>query len=344
MKKFYHTLSNCLAISETGGVIAERRNDCSNGKNDTRINGGMLFRRVFVIWTIIIVTIIVAGCESNIDSLPENSTPPKNPERIISTTPSITELLFEIGLGNKIVGDCQFTTYPPETAKIEKIGGLYDRNNEKIISLNPDVVIFSVEDVQFEKKLSQLGIGHLAVDHRSISGLLDSYELVGKLFGGNCLEQAIAKRHEFEEFLHDCKSQTEGLKRLRVLAVIDRQHGTGRISNVFIAGSELFFSEVLNLAGGENVAANVGLPYPGITTEAIIDFNPDIIIDIQATPENDKSTENLSRADWDTIKDVVPAIKKGNVFIIVDNYASIPGPRIPLLIKKLREILDSCRD
>ncbi|MDR1291019.1 MAG: ABC transporter substrate-binding protein [Planctomycetaceae bacterium] len=291
----------------------------------------------------IIVTLIV-GCDVNRGSLPKDNTDATTPERIISVTPSITELLFEIGLGDKIVGDSQFTVYPPEAAKIEKIGGLYDRNNEKIISLKPDLVIFPVEDVQFEQQLTQFNIGRLALDHRSISGLLESYELVGKRFGGEYLERAVSKRGEFEEFLRESKLRAEGLKRLQVMAVIDRQHGTGRISNVFIAGSELFFSEVLSLAGGENVAANVGVPYPNVSAEAIIDFNPDVIIDIQTMSLNDNSAENNSRKDWDTLKDVVPAIAKGNVFIINDSYASVPGPRVKLLIKRLREILDSCRD
>ncbi|MDR2641237.1 MAG: helical backbone metal receptor [Planctomycetaceae bacterium] len=309
-------------------------------------NLGFLSGKI-IIWAIVVI--LVVGCNATQNNDKQNLTSDKSDaqsiERIISVTPAITELLFDIGLGGKIVGDSQFTTYPPEAAKIEKIGGLYDRNNEKIISLKPDLVIFPIEDVQFGQKLKQFNIKGLSVDHRSISGLLESYELVGKLLGGAYLDKAIAKRRALEEFLRECKLQVEGIKRLKVLTVIDRQRGTGKIDNIFIAGAELFFSEVLSLAGGENVASGLGVAYPNISTEAIIDFNPDVIIDIQIHNEKDKeTTDNLLRSDWDVLKDVVPTVKRGNVFIISDSYASIPGPRTPLLIKRIREILDSCRE
>jgi iron complex transport system substrate-binding protein len=335
----------CLSVAKLAFTLSHRRKSLSNALLPPLRN---------IAIGIIIVTIIT-GCNPNPNpastpnhnnshsQLPQNNPAAKPPERIISTTPAITELLFDIGLGDKIIGDSQFTVYPPEAAKIEKIGGLYDRNDEKIISLAPDLVIFPVEDIQFDHELKQMKIRGLPVDHRSISGLLKSYELTGELFGGIYLENAVAKRQAIEHFLQECKLRAEGLKRLRVLAVIDRQRGTGRIENVFIAGTELFFSEVLNLAGGENAAANIGVPYPNISIEAIIDFKPDVIIDIQMLTEKDKTTEIMLRSDWDTLKDVVPAVQQGNVFILTDSYAAIPGPRTPLLIKKVREILDSCR-
>ncbi|MDR2763264.1 MAG: ABC transporter substrate-binding protein [Planctomycetaceae bacterium] len=332
----------------------------STPENCFPVNKPIALQLLFSVLAWIIIVTLIVGCGDNQNKpiINSNSNSKSNSnresaqgiaetkklERIISTTPAITELLFEIGLGDKIVGDSAFTLYPPEAAKIEKIGGLYDRNNEKIISLQPDLVVFPFEDVQFDQKLAQYKIGRLAVDHRSISGLLESYELVGKLFGGDYLERARKKRREFEDFLRECKSQSEKLKKLRVLTIIDRQRGTGRIDNVFIAGADLFFSEILSLAGGENVASNLSVPYPNISTEAIIDFNPDVIIDLQVIPEDDKSMEKTLRSDWDTIKELVPAVKRGDIFIITDNYISIPGPRIPLIIKKFRKILDSCRE
>ncbi|MDR2346814.1 MAG: ABC transporter substrate-binding protein [Planctomycetaceae bacterium] len=313
------------------------------------VNSIFILRLLFNVLICVIFVTLIIGCnaDQNLNSPSRNSeqsdTISKLPERIISTTPAITELLFEIGLGDKIVGDSQFTVYPPEAAKIEKIGGLVDRNNEKIISLHPDLIIFPIEDIQFKQKLLQWKIRHLAVDHRSISGLLDSYEQAGNIFGGKYLTKSIEKRKEFEAFLQDCKSQVKNLKRVRTLIVIDRQHGTGRIENVFIAGAELFFSEILNLAGGENAVSNVDIQYPKISGEAIIDFKPDAIIEIQTMPENNKFIEQNSRSDWNTLKDVVPAVKNNKVFIITDDYAAVPGPRTPLIIKKIRSILDECR-
>ncbi|MDR1924864.1 MAG: ABC transporter substrate-binding protein [Planctomycetaceae bacterium] len=312
---------------------------------------------VAVLFGLFIATINV-GCRQSdvggVSNLPNRSTqqsaqkniPQAAPQRIVSTTPAITELLFEVGLGDRVVGDSQFTVYPPEAAKIEKIGGLYDRNNEKILSLKPDLVIYPVEDVQFRQTLLEMGLVGLGVDHRSLAGVLESYELVGKCCGGDSLAIALDKRRVFENFLQECRDNSGSRERgrLGVLVCVDRQRGTNRIDGVYVAAKGTFFDEVINLAGGKNAVTKSILPYPNITAEAIIEFNPDVIIDIQViriSQNNDNAIESL-RNDWQTLHKSINAVKNNNVFIITDDYAPVPGPRTPLLIKKFREILDAC--
>ncbi|MDR0705527.1 MAG: ABC transporter substrate-binding protein, partial [Planctomycetaceae bacterium] len=96
----------------------------------------------------------------------------ESPQRLISTTPSLTELLFDIGIGDRIVGDSRFTTYPPETEKIEKIGGLYDGHWERIVELKPDLALILDKNENFLLRCQELGIESLAVDHASMEGVL----------------------------------------------------------------------------------------------------------------------------------------------------------------------------
>ncbi|MDR1269357.1 MAG: ABC transporter substrate-binding protein, partial [Planctomycetaceae bacterium] len=104
----------------------------------------------------------------------------ESPQRLISTAPSITEILFDIGIGERIVGDSRFTTYPPETKEIEKIGGLYDGNWERIVELKPDLVLIQAKNEDFRLQCEKLGIESLSVEHGSMEGVLASYDLIGE--------------------------------------------------------------------------------------------------------------------------------------------------------------------
>ena len=95
------------------------------------------------------------------------------PERIVSVSPNITETLFALGLGDRVVGVTQFCTYPPEAQTRPQVGGYLDPNYEAILALKPDVVIFPGENEEFVHKLHELGLAALGVRHDSIEEILD---------------------------------------------------------------------------------------------------------------------------------------------------------------------------
>ncbi|MDR0520339.1 MAG: ABC transporter substrate-binding protein [Planctomycetaceae bacterium] len=269
------------------------------------------------------VFFLCSGCGQT----PEN-TRTEPPQRIISTLPSITEVLFDIGIGDRIVGDSAFTKYPPEAAAIEKIGGLYDMNREKILSLKPDLMIFSDESTATARTFS---VPVLFVNHRTLEGMLESYRIIGQHFGGRIQEQSVKKQKELQNKLDALAAKRKGKKAVRTLISIDRSRGTGRIQNLFAAGSESFLNDVVVLAGGENVAASTGLPVPVLSAEGVIQFAPEVIIDLQISGEN--TAQNL--ADWQSLGGKVPAVKNRRFLVLTEDYASIPGPRTPLLVEKI---------
>lgn len=257
-----------------------------------------------------------------------------SPQRIISTLPSITEVLFDIELGDRIVGDSFFTEYPPDTAKIDKISNQYGYNREKIVALKPDLVILSVENVSL-RQLRRIPV--LIVDHRTMSGVLDSYLAFGEIFGLDFLTIAQKKRQELIEKMNDFDARTKGRRPIRTLICIDRSYGTGRIQNLFVAGANSFLNDVVTRAGGENAAASIGVLAPQLSAEGVIRLAPEVIIDLQVSGRD----QSQSQSDWDTLGDGVPAVKNRRILTLTDDFATIPGPRTPMLIEKITQYFEN---
>ena len=275
-----------------------------------------------------LLLILFLGCHP--PATPPDVVPETPPQRIISTLPSITEVLFDIGLGDRIVGDSFYTKYPPETAKITKIGGLYDINHERMIALKPDLVILSTGNVALRPSLSA---PVLIVDHETLSGMLDSYLIIGAVFESDILTVAKKKRQELSDKLNEFNVKTEGKKPIRTLIAIDRTHGIGRIQNLIAAGADSFLHEVIAKAGGENVAEFTRQ----YGTEGVIHLAPDVIIDIHTGGIDSER----SAFDWQSLGNSVPAVRNNRILTLTDDFASIPGPRTPLLIEKIAQYFES---
>ena len=266
--------------------------------------------------------------------------PETPPQRIIATLPSITEVLFDMGLGDRIIAVSSYTKYPPETAAIEKIGGHYDLNREKIISLKPDLLILPAEDELLRKSLQPFSIPVLTVEHHTLTGVLDSYLVMGELFGEDILTTARQKRQELSDRLNEWEARTPGTQGrtpIPTLISIERSRGTGRIQYLFVAGADSFLSEVVAKAGGKNAAASVELSAYQISAEGVIHLAPEVIIDLQV--DGTDTAQNLS--DWQSLGNSVPAVRNNRILVLTDDFASIPGPRTPILIEMIARYYES---
>lgn len=271
----------------------------------------------------------------------------ESPRRLISTVPSITEVLFDIGIGDRIVGDSRFTTYPPEAKKIEKIGGMQDTNWEKIVALKPDLLLMLEGKEACGMQAPNSGIETLSVDHRSMEGVFESYDLIGERFGADILRAARARKAALEEKLKAIQAKSAAVKPVRVLLCIDRERKGGRLQNIYVAGTSPYFQDAIRKAGGINVAESTGLDFPNVSNEGILAMNPDVIVDLMITEvvksvknsEAQREKEENLIADWKALGNEINAVKTGRIHILTENYATIPGPRTPLFVAKLLEIL-----
>jgi iron complex transport system substrate-binding protein len=257
--------------------------------------------------------------------------PLRGAARIVSLAPSITEVLFELGLGDRVVGVTRYCVFPPEARTKPQIGGYYDPNYEAITAAHPDLVLVLTEHEEVRKELMKLGLPTLTVDHLSLRGVLDSIAAIGGACG--CAERAAALRARLEARIRDVGNRTAGRPRPRVLLSIARMTGDASLNRITVCGRKGFFDELIGLAGGAN-ALDLGIEFPTLSAEGILQTNPDLIIDLCPDLKATGLEPDAVRKQWKTI----PGLR-ARVEVVGESYAMVPGPRMVLLLEDLARAL-----
>ena len=261
------------------------------------------------------IIILISGCVN--ENPQENNK--KTPERIISTAPSNTEILFALGLGDKVVGVTTYCNYPPEAPEKEKIGGFSTVDIEKIISLNPDMVLASsITGDENIKKLEDKGITVLIVEPKNIDEILKAIELIGNVTGKE--NEAKSLTENMLKRINKVKENSKNLKeKPKVMYVVWHEP-------LMSAGKNTFANDIIEIAGGENIYSDMEIQYPTISLESVIDRNPDIIIASVGHGDAGNLTYNYVMNE-PRLKDV-NAVKNKRVYEIDADIMNRPGPRI----------------
>jgi iron complex transport system substrate-binding protein len=255
--------------------------------------------------------------------------------RIISLSPNITEILFELGLEKKIVGVTNYCSYPEAAQKIAKVGGYLDPNFEAIVSLKPDVVIILPEQENVKNFLSDLDVIYLEVNNKTISDIFNGIKIIGAQFGkAKKAEKLVAS---LQKRIEKIKEKTAQSLQPKVLISVGRTLGSGRIADVFAAGKNTYFDELIKLAGARNVIEMDALAYPLLSAEGIISVNPDIILDFATDYEKYKLTPRQVKEEWNCLSQI-NAVRFNRIHVLGLSYAVIPGPRFILLLEELARI------
>lgn len=248
------------------------------------------------------------------------------PKAIVSLAPSITEILFALGLGDKVAGVTEFCNYPPEAQAKPKVGGYADVNIEKLLSLNPDLVLVSsIHMSQVLPELEKLGLTAAVIDAHDIPQVLESIMLVGKMTGKE--KEAEALVAEMQKRIDAVARAVEGRKKPRVFWELS--------SDLWTVGPGSFVHDIIVRAGGENIAT--GQPYLQITSEAIISADPEVII-LADHPYGEDAGTVAKRPGWDKIT----AVKEGRIIELTQEQVDIvsrPGPRVVDALELVAKIL-----
>jgi iron complex transport system substrate-binding protein len=253
--------------------------------------------------------------------------PPGGSARIVSLAPSVTELLFELGLGDRVVGVTTYCVYPPEARTKPQIGGYYDPNYEALTAARPDLVVTVPEHVEVRKELDKLGLKSLTVDHSSIRGILASVRTIGDATG--CPERAAALHQRLEDMIRKIGERNARRPRRRVLISVGRMAGDASMNRITVCGRAGYFEELIGLAGGVN-AMEGEIPFPALSAEGVLKTNPDVIIDLWPDLKEKGIDPESVRRQWASI----PGLK-ARVHVVGENYVMIPGPRVVLLLEDL---------
>lgn len=248
------------------------------------------------------------------------------PERIVSTSPSITEVLFALGLGPHVVGVSNYCEYPPQVKDLPKVGTFLRPDAESIARLKPDLVIVHKLPNELTNRLTALHIRYAEVDR---GGLTDAYleiKEIGRATGAEPqADKLIAAMRARLDQIH---AQTAGKKKVNVIFVIGRDPGT--LSNIIVVGRDNFLNELLQVAGGTNVIAEESAqPYPHISLETILRSQPDVLIDMGdmgSGPEERERKTKENRALWDAVPNL-SAVREGRVYCLTSTAFVVPGPR-----------------
>ena len=258
------------------------------------------------------INLPTSGAEREItDDLGRKVKIPVKIDRIVSLAPNLTENIFAVGAGNKLVGVTTYCNYPQETQAITKIGDTINPNLEKIISLKPNVVFVSTASQieAFTKTLEQQNIAVFVTNPKDIEGVYKSLNQIGDIVGetekANQLVDALKKR------VADVETRTKSTNPVKVFVQISKDQ-------LFTIGKASFMTDLVNRAGGVSVTANIEEAYPKFSKETALALQPEAII---------LSESDDNREPNDVFKNS-PAVKNGKVFKISADLISRPGPRI----------------
>jgi iron complex transport system substrate-binding protein len=258
------------------------------------------------------------------------------PTRIVSMAPSLTESLFALGVGDRVVGRTRYCSFPPEVAEIPEIGGHLDPNIEAIVALRPDLVFTIPSSEEAVARLRSLGIRVLPVDQHDVAAVLQSVIVLADACG--VPERGVALRARLEQKLETVRRAVQGRPRPTVVVVVGRELGEGAVRSVWAAGPETFYGDVVDIAGGVNVVTGGLVRYPEISREGLVALDPDVILDVVAGLDERGLDAEAVRADWVNLGEL-RAVRDGRVYVLAGDAMVVPGPRLPELVDAVANAL-----
>ncbi len=258
------------------------------------------------------------------DDLGRQVTIPVKIDRAVSTAPSVTENIFAVGAGDRLVGDTTFCNYPDEAKSIAKIGDTMTPNMESIIALKPDVVFVSTASQieAFTQTHADNGIAVYVTNPTSFDDVIDDLGKLGDLFGTT--ERVGQLLPELKRRIGVVQDNISGEKQLSVFVQISREP-------LFTVGRGSFLNVLIEKAGGRSVTADVATAYPKLSKETAIALQPDVII-ISESPDNEAPNEVFRNS---------PAVRNGRVYKLNADLLSRPGPRLVDALEEIAKFLHS---
>jgi len=248
------------------------------------------------------------------------------PRRIVSTAPSITETLFALGLGDRVVGVSQYCHYPPETATRTRVGSYLRPHVETVVSLRPDLVITQSTTNSVAPQLTRMNIPVLEVEHGDLERTFAAIQSIGDRCGVGDRGSKLVS--DIRERLGAIRQRTSNLPRRSLVFVVGRSPGA--LERLTAVGKDSYLNELIDIAGGVNALASASIPYPRISLETVLGLNPDVLVDMGDMADTVAVTEGHRRevvALWSKYA-ALKAASERRVFAVASDIFVVPGPRV----------------
>lgn len=245
------------------------------------------------------------------DDLGRTVSIPEKVTRAVSLAPNLTEIVFAVGAGDRLVGRTSFDNYPPEAEKIPTVGDTINPNIENIIAARPQVVLVSTASQieTFAKTLEAQGITVFVTNPNTLEGIYRSIGQIGAIFGQT--EKAGEVVGGLKKRVAAVAEKTANAEKVKVFVQIDK-------NSLYTIGRESFLTDLIERAGGVSVTNTVATAYPKISKETALALDPEAII-LSDSPDNDQPNEVFKNS---------PAVRNERVYRINADILSRPGPRV----------------
>jgi iron complex transport system substrate-binding protein len=252
------------------------------------------------------------------------------PARIVSTFPSITETIFALGGGDRVVGVSNYCHYPQAVLSLPKIGTYTRPDPEKIALLRPDLVIIQQTAAGLADRLSALGIPHAQVKIGSLAEVYAMISDIGRAVGLG--KRAEELNEDIRARLDAVRGEMSGKPRPTVMIVVGRTPGL--LTNLVAVGPRAYLGELLEIAGGANVLTEAAIAYPRISLETVVRLNPDVILDLSLMGDVTPQEERL-RQPWLSHREL-SAVRNARIFGLTSESLVTPGPRVVDAVELIR--------
>ena len=251
-------------------------------------------------------------------------------ERIIALSPAINEILFALDANESVVGNTEYALYPEVSKKLPKVGGYFSPNLEKIVALKPTLVIMQSNNQKLTLKLERLGIKSKIIKIDKLKNIKKAIEEIGELVNKSKRAKEITK--EIDHELLELHNIIHGKK---ILIVFGRY--TDLSKQVFVAGQNLYYDEIINESNNTNALQSKRKGQPILNMENIIASNPDIVL-LLARCQADGISDKELIDPW--LKLPISASKTKSIYINKNIYAGIPSDRLVLFLQDFRAMLE----
>jgi iron complex transport system substrate-binding protein len=243
---------------------------------------------------------------------------PAEPTRIVTFAPSMTEIVFALGLGDRLVGvSGPYDDYPPEAQRIEQVGGAgdfgVDPNVETVVALEPDLFLTIAGGDEWKQRLRELGVPVVTLNATDLPDLLSDIRTVGEVTGATA---------EAEALTADMKARADAIAAQvvrRVPCFFEVYYAAGTLTTV---GPHTFVFDLLERAGCDPVTADATSDYPDWSVDALVAEGPEVYI---ATPESAKSPDAIAKRPG---FGGIPAVADSRILLVDGDLVTRPGPRV----------------
>jgi iron complex transport system substrate-binding protein len=245
--------------------------------------------------------------------------------RIVSTSPSVTETLFALGLGDNVVGVSMHCAFPEKAKSLPKVGSYIRPDVETIVRLRPDLVILRDSNTTAAERLTVMRIRVLQVRIDSLQQMRSAIESVAAAVG--VPEKGKQLRARIDQDLERIRARAETAGTRKIAFVVGRT--PGRLEGIVVAGRGSYLDEVMTIGGGTNIFGDSLTPWPRVSLESILRADPDIVVDMGEMAKTSGVTAEQIRRVQDLWRErPLRAARTGRVYAVADDIYVVPGPRV----------------